>query len=63
MGRTEIYAKLNGVGGEATIAAMDDNARMAIGRKTLRFVQEVMKDPVLREKIEARAEELRAMGI
>lgn len=47
-------------GGEATIAAMDEYSRAEIGRKTYRFVRRCMRDPVLRAKIKARAEEIRA---
>lgn len=47
-------------GGELTIAAMDEYSRIEIGRKTYRFVRECMRDPVLREKIKARAAEIRA---
>lgn len=46
-------------GGELTIGAMDEDGRTEIGRKTFRFVQRVMRDPVLRAKIKARAEEIR----
>lgn len=48
------------VGGEATIAAMDEYSRAEIGRKTYRFVRRCMKDPELRARIKARAAELRA---
>ena len=47
-------------GGEATIAAMDENGRWNIGRKTYLFVRRCMQDPVLREQIKARAAEIRA---
>lgn len=47
-------------GGEATIAAMDECQYAEIGRKTYRFVRQCMRDPVLREKIKARAAEIRA---
>lgn len=47
-------------GGEATIAAMDEYSRAEIGRKTYRFVRRCMQNPELREKIQARAAELRA---
>lgn len=46
-------------GGELTIAAMDEYSRWNIGRKTYRFVRQCMRDPVLREKIKARAAEIR----
>ena len=46
-------------GGEATIAAMDEYQYAEIGRKTYRFVRQCMRDPVLREKIKARAAEIR----
>lgn len=48
------------VGGEATIAAMDEYSRAEIGRKTYRFVRQCMRDPELRAKIKARAAEIRA---
>ncbi len=47
-------------GGERTLAAMDDNGLLEIGRKTYRFVRMCMQDPALRAKIEARAAQLRA---
>ena len=47
-------------GGEATIAAMNEYSRLEIGRKTLRFVRHLMRDPELRAKIQARAAEIRA---
>lgn len=50
---------LDGVGGEASIAAMNDASRLEIGRKTYRFVRECMRDPVLRAKIKALAAEIR----
>ena len=46
-------------GGEMTIAAMDEFSRWNIGRKTYRFVRVCMRDPVLRERIKARAAEIR----
>ena len=46
-------------GGELTIAAMDEDSRWNIGRRTYRFVRRCMKDPVLREAIKARAAEIR----
>lgn len=46
-------------GGELTIAAMDEYSRWNIGRKTYRFVRSCMRDPVLRERIKARAAEIR----
>ena len=49
-------------GGELTIAAMDEYSRLEIGRKTYRFVRRVMQDPVLREKIQKRAAEIREQG-
>ena len=45
--------------GELTIAAMDKYSRRNIGRRTYRFVRQCMRDPVLREKIKARAAEIR----
>ena len=50
------------VGGEATIAAMDEYSRAEIGRKTYRFVRRLMRDPALRALIKARAAELQAMA-
>ena len=47
-------------GGELTIAAMDEYDRMEIGRKTYRFVRQVMRNPVYREMIQTRAAEIRA---
>lgn len=47
-------------GAEVTIAAMDENSYMEIGRKTFRFVKSLMRDPAMREKIQARAAEIRA---
>ena len=47
-------------GGEATLAAMDDNGRWNIGRKTYQFVRRCMRDPVLRAQIKTRAAEIRA---
>ena len=53
-------------GAELTIAVMTDWERMEIGRKTLRFVKEAMKDPAMKKRIQARAAEIREqerMGI
>lgn len=47
-------------GGELTIAAMDEYSRLEIGRKTYNFVRRVMQNPEYREKIKARAAEIRA---
>lgn len=47
-------------GGELTIAAMDQYERMEIGRKTYVFARSVMRDPVLRARVKARAAEIRA---
>lgn len=47
-------------GGELTLAAMDEYSRLELGRKTLMFVKRCMRDPELRAKIKARAEEIRA---
>lgn len=47
-------------GGELTIAGMDELDRMAIGRKTYRFVRRVMKNPELKALIQKRAAEIRA---
>lgn len=46
-------------GGELTIAAMDEYSRLEIGRKTYVFARSVMRDPVLRAKVKARAAEIR----
>lgn len=58
--KVEIIA--DNVGGEATIAAMDEYSRAEIGRKTYRFVRRLMRDPALRALIKARAAELQAMA-
>ena len=55
----EVNIQLGG-GGELTIAAMDEHSRENIGRTTYRFVRRVMQDPVLRERIQRRAAEIRA---
>ena len=55
----EVNSQLGG-GGELTIAAMDEYRRENIGRTTYRFVRRVMQDPVLRERIQRRAAEIRA---
>ena len=47
-------------GGEATIAAMSEDSRLEIGRKTLCFVRGLMRNPELRALIKARAAEIRA---
>lgn len=47
-------------GGELTLAAMNEYQRMEIGRKTYRFCKSVMRDPVLRARVKARAAEIRA---
>ena len=47
-------------GGELTIAAMNEWDRMAIGRKTYRFVRRVMQNPELKALIQKRAAEIRA---
>lgn len=47
-------------GGEATIAAMDEYSYAEIGRKTYRFVRRLMRDPEMKAKIRARAEQIRA---
>ena len=59
MDNVKIRTVAGGVGGEAAIEAMDADSRLEIGRKTYRFVRRVMQDPVLREKIKARAAEIR----
>lgn len=46
-------------GGELTIAVMDETALWNIGRRTYRFVRQCMRNPALREKIKARAAEIR----
>ena len=45
--------------GELTIAAMEEYNRLNIGRRTYRFVRQCMRNPELREKIKARAAEIR----
>ena len=47
-------------GGELAIAAMDEYSRAEIGRKTYNFVRVLMRNPEYREKIKARAAEIRA---
>lgn len=59
MNGTDIRIVADRIGGETTIAAMDENSRHEIGRKTYRFVRRVMQDPEMRARIRARAEELR----
>lgn len=44
------------------VTAMSDAGRLEIGRKTYNFVRRCMQDPVLRERIKARAEELRQIA-
>ena len=60
MDNVKIRTVAGGVGGEAAIEAMDSDSRLEIGRKTYRFARRVMQDPALREKIKARAAEIRA---
>ena len=60
MADMKIYAAGLQGGGELTIAAMDEYSRAEVGRKTYNFVRRCLRDPVLREKIEARAAEIRA---
>ena len=60
MDNVKIQTVAGGAGGEAAIEAMDPDSRVEIGRKTYRFVRRVMQDPELREKIKARAAEIRA---
>lgn len=60
MDQDNVEVVTKGEGGEATIAAMDEYQYAEIGRKTYRFVRQCMRDPVLREKIKARAAEIRA---
>lgn len=47
-------------GGEATIAAMSEDSRLEIGRKTYNFVRRMMRNPEYRALIKARAAEIRA---
>ena len=49
-------------GGEVTIAGMDDDELLEIGRKTYAFARRVMRNPELRTLIKARAAEIRANG-
>ena len=60
MDNVKIRTVADGAGGEAAVETMDADSRLEIGRKTYRFVRRVMQDPVLREKIKARAAEIRA---
>ena len=46
-------------GGEMTIDAMDQYSRWFIGRRTYLFARRCMKNPELRERIKARAAEIR----
>ena len=46
-------------GGELAIADMDQYERWNIGRRTYRFVRQCMRNPELRDKIKARAAEIR----
>lgn len=47
-------------GGELLIRGMDEDDRIEIGRKTLRFVRRALRDPEVREKVRVRAEQLQA---
>lgn len=47
-------------GAEVTIAGMEENSRMEIGRKTYRFVRRLMRDPEMKKRIRERAAEIRA---
>lgn len=58
--KVQVIAKLE-AGGEATIAAMDEYSYAEIGRKTYRFARQVMRDPVMREKVKARTAQRLAM--
>lgn len=58
--KTKKQTSAQAPGAEAAIAAMDEHSRAEIGRKTYRFVRRCMQNPELREKIQARAAELRA---
>ena len=60
MSNIELHTPPPREGGEATIAAMDEYSRAEIGRKTYRFVRRLMQIPGYKEKIKARAAELRA---
>ena len=59
MEHENVHIITDNVGGEATIAAMDEHSRLEIGRKTYNFVRRVMRDPVLREMVKKRAAEIR----
>lgn len=50
------------VGGEATIAAMDEYSRMEIGRKTYNFVRRVMRNPEYRRMVQERIAQKKAAG-
>lgn len=45
------------------VTAMSDAGRLEIGRKTYNFVRRCMQDPVLRQRIKARAEEIRQSSV
>ena len=62
-GRKRIVHPLSQGGAELTIAAMDEFERAEIGRKTYRFACEVMRDPELRARVKARAQEIRELGL
>ncbi len=49
-------------GGELTIAAMDEDGRLEIGRKTLRFYHRVMMNPVYRQMVKEKVAAMRAAG-
>lgn len=50
-------------GAELTIAAMEDYERIELGRKTYCFAREAMRDPELRARVKARAQEIREQGL
>ena len=60
MDNVKIRTVADGAGGEVAVETMDADSRLEIGRKTYRFVRRCMLNPELREKIQARAAELRA---
>ena len=44
------------------LEGMDADGLLCIGQKTYQFVRQCMRDPLLRERIRARAAEIRASG-
>lgn len=44
---------------EEIAAVMEANRRLELGRKTLAFVKRAMQDPAIRDRIQARAAQIR----